>query len=48
MTSKKGGTAYTIEVGKNGGNFHMFMVNDSAKGGALEFAIFKIPSPTLK
>lgn len=48
MTSKKGGTAYTIEVGKNGGNFHMFMVNDSSKSGALEFAIFKIPSPTLK
>lgn len=48
MTSKKGGTAYTIEVGKNGGNFHMFMVNDSSKSGALEFAIFKIQGPILK
>ena len=48
MNAKKGSTVYTIEVSKNGGNFHMFMFNDTSKSGALEFSIFKIPGPTLK
>ena len=48
MNAKKGSTVYTIEVSKNGGNFHMFMFNDTSKSGALEFLIYKIPGPTLK
>lgn len=49
MSTKKGSTVYTIEVSKNGGNFHMFMINDASKNGALEFMIFKIPeTPVIK
>lgn len=43
MNTKKGSTAYIIEVSKNGGNFHMFMVNEQSKMGSLEFTIYKIP-----
>ncbi len=48
MNAKKGSTVYTIEVSKNGGNFHMFMFNDTSKSGALEFLIYKIPGPNLE
>lgn len=48
MNSKKGSTVYIIEVSKNGGNFHMFMINNALKKGALEFSIFKIPGPNLE
>ena len=48
MNTKKGSTVYIIEAGKNGGHFHMFMVNEQLKRGALEFGIYKIPGPTLK
>ena len=48
MNAKKGSTVYTIEVSKNGGNFHMFMFNDPSKSGALEFLIYKIPGPNLE
>ena len=43
INGNKGGTAFIIEVSKNGGHFQMFMYNDELKGGALEFSIFKIP-----
>ena len=48
MNAKKGSTVYTIQVSKNGGNFHMFMFNDQSKSGALEFVIYKIPGPNLE
>lgn len=48
MNAKKGSTVYTIEVSKNGGNFHMFMFNDTSKGGAMDFLIYKIPSQNLE
>ena len=48
MNTKKGSTVYIIEAGQNGGHFHMFMVNEQLKRGALEFGIYKIPGPTLK
>ena len=47
MNTKKGSTGYVIEVSKNGGNFHMLMVNEQSKLGSLEFTIYKIPD-TLK
>lgn len=47
MNTKKGSTGYIIEVSKNGGNFHMLMVNEQSKLGSLEFTIYKIPD-TLK
>jgi hypothetical protein len=43
INGNKGGTAFIIEVSKNGGHFQMFMYNDESRGGALEFSIFKIP-----
>ena len=48
MNSKTGRPVHIMEVCKNGGNFHMFMINNALKKGALEFSIFKIPGPNLE